>query len=40
MEVSELIIITILPYTEETQKISVDGNYKFKEKHGKHPPPH
>ena len=33
MVVSELIIITILPCTEETQKIFVDGNYKLRKKH-------
>lgn len=33
MAVSELIIITILSCTEETQKIFVDGNYELKKKH-------
>lgn len=33
MAVSELIIITILPCTEKTQKILVDGNNKLTKKH-------
>lgn len=39
MAVSELIIITVLPCTEETQKIFVVGNYKLKKKHDRISPP-